>query len=311
MHKKHSSDRNDPLLTISPKTGLILLLLGGKIIPFADLKHVEIFVQDLTDELDGLKNFVGHSTAEPIEENYARDVIASWEEQLKHPDSNLPEGGTKTTEADGDTPNESSPYTKRNINMEEKDNSMSVNPLLEQIEDAEQAATPESNNKVNRDVVAPQRRVDRAKSKNRVSQLKRHSSFDVPEDFDPDELSWVLPRVAITDWEGGLAAKRLNHYVINVAGEISSYANAKIPVEPELGIDQTRKTVEHVAELVNIMLQKTDSKIVVHCAMGMERSVLCVVWYMHKYLGTSIDEAYQQIGAVRPIAADRRHWVGM
>jgi hypothetical protein len=311
MHEKHSSDRNYPLLTISPKTGLILLLLEGNIIPFADLKHVEIFVQHLTGELDGLKNFAGHSTGGPIEEDYARDVITSWEEQLKHTDSNLPKGGTKTTEADGDIPNESSPCTKANIKIEEKDNSMFVNPLLEQIEDAEQAATLESNNKVNRDVVAPQRRVDRAKSKNRVSRLKRHSSFEVPEDFDPDELSWVLPRVAITDWEGGLSAKRLNHYVINVAGEISSDANAKIPVEPELDVHQTRKTVDHVANLIDKVLQETDRKVVVHCAMGMERSVLCVAWYMHKYLGISIDEAYQQIGAVRPIAADRRHWVGM
>jgi len=208
----------------------------------------------------------------------------------------------------------SSAYTKANINIEETDNPMSANPLLELIEDAEQAATLESNNRINRDVVALQRRVNRAKSKKRVLQLKRRSSFEVTEAFDSDELSWVLPRVAITDWEGGLAAKRLNHYVINVADEINSNANAdpylKIPVEPELGIDQTRKTVEHVADLVGHVLQETDRKVVVHSAMGMERSVLCVVWYLRKYLGISIDQAYQQIGALRPIVADRRHWVG-
>ena len=206
--------------------------------------------------------------------------------------------------------NESSAYTKANINMEETDNPMYANPLLELIEDTEKAAALESNNRINRDVVAPQRRVTLAKSNNRVSLLKRQSSFEVTEDFDADELSWVLPRVAVTDWEGALAAKRLNHYVINVAGEINSDANAKIPVEPELGIDQTRKTVEHVADLVDHVLQETDRKVVVHSAMGMERSVLCIVRYLRKYLGISIDQAYQQIGTLRPIAADRRHWVG-
>jgi len=58
-------------------------------------------------------------------------------------------------------------------------------------------------------------------------------------------------------------------------------------------------------------IKKRKQKVVVHCYMGMERSVLSVVWYMHKYLGMGIDQAYEQIFMNRPIAADRRHWIGL
>jgi hypothetical protein len=151
-------------------------------------------------------------------------------------------------------------------------------------------------------------------SKDRVRSLKRHSLGFVPDDFDPDVLSWVLDSVAITDKEGGLEAKALGHYVINVAEEIRSNADAKIPVvPPEYGTDvlDTRESVDRVADIINTVVEDEQRKVVVHCYMGMERSVLCVVWYMHKYLGMSIDQAYGHISAIRPLAADRRDWVGL
>jgi protein-tyrosine phosphatase len=43
--------------------------------------------------------------------------------------------------------------------------------------------------------------------------------------------------------------------------------------------------------------------------MGMERSVLAVVWYLYNYQDMTIDEAYDVVGWKRPIAADRREWV--
>ena len=86
---------------------------------------------------------------------------------------------------------------------------------------------------------------------------------------------------------------------------------SKIPVEPGYGPEETRLTVEYVADLIDMVLRFENRKVVVHCAMGMERSVLSVVWYMHKYMGMGIDEAYEQIFMNRPIAADRRHWIGL
>ena len=65
-------------------------------------------------------------------------------------------------------------------------------------------------------------------------------------------------------------------------------------------------------EIVEQMRQATDGQgreVVVHCAMGMERSVLSVVWYLHLDTGMTIDEAYDMVFAARPIAVDRRHWI--
>ena len=59
------------------------------------------------------------------------------------------------------------------------------------------------------------------------------------------------------------------------------------------------------------ILTSTDNKIVVHCAMGMERSPLTVVWYLHKYLGMTLDEAYSIVSSSRESTIDRRSWVHM
>jgi protein-tyrosine phosphatase len=45
--------------------------------------------------------------------------------------------------------------------------------------------------------------------------------------------------------------------------------------------------------------------------MGIERSVLSVAWYLHRYKDMTLDEAYDHIRKVRPIALDRRHWAGV
>ena len=45
--------------------------------------------------------------------------------------------------------------------------------------------------------------------------------------------------------------------------------------------------------------------------MGMERSALCVMWYLHKYRGKTVDQAYEEIQDIRPIVLDRRSWIGI
>jgi len=43
--------------------------------------------------------------------------------------------------------------------------------------------------------------------------------------------------------------------------------------------------------------------------MGMERSPLTVVWYLHKYHDKTIDEAYEMVQDARPVVVDRREWI--
>ena len=146
-------------------------------------------------------------------------------------------------------------------------------------------------------------------SANRIPQLRHMADFNPPEDFNPDEISWVSPRVGVTDWEGGVQAYGDGDFVICVAEELRDLGHVYIPVDPYRGRAHTIDTLDRISKLIRWILENSDKNVVVHCAMGMERSVLAVVWYLHKYQGMSMDEAYDTVGIARPIAADRRDWI--
>ena len=97
--------------------------------------------------------------------------------------------------------------------------------------------------------------------------------------------------------------------MINTAGEIESPSNLKQVVEPGDGPEEVRKTLDVIAEVIHGLLENSDQKVVVHCFMGMERSMLSVVWYLHTFCDLSIDQAYNVLGNARPVAIDHRNWV--
>jgi protein-tyrosine phosphatase len=96
-------------------------------------------------------------------------------------------------------------------------------------------------------------------------------------------------------------------FVINVADEIWNDANEKVSIEPYSGT--VLRALDEVDGLVHQVLTTSGRKVVIHCAMGMERSVLAVVWYLHCTGGLSLDEAYDAVRRARPIALDRRAWI--
>jgi len=125
----------------------------------------------------------------------------------------------------------------------------------------------------------------------------------VPGDFNPDEISWVRPRIGITDWEGACEAIALNHYVITVAPEISIGSDIVIGLRP---YDRSfMSTLDKVSDKIDEILNNTDRAVVVHCAMGMERAPLAVVWHLHKTEGISIKDAYKDVIKSRPIVCYR------
>ena len=83
----------------------------------------------------------------------------------------------------------------------------------------------------------------------------------------------------------------------------------KEPVDPRIGPAKLRERLDKIAGEIQTELDTTNNKVVVHCYMGMERSVLSVVWYLSKYKSKSIDEAYWEVGQIRPIAIDHSDWV--
>ena len=137
----------------------------------------------------------------------------------------------------------------------------------------------------------------------------KHFSMASTDGFNPDEISWVNDRIGVTDLVGAFVAAAEGHFVVNVAGETDSPCDIKEPVDPRVGPQALRETLDRIADEMHNVIETTDKKVVVHCYMGMERSVLSVVWYLHRYEGKTIDAAYQIVANVRPIAIDHRSWI--
>jgi len=127
--------------------------------------------------------------------------------------------------------------------------------------------------------------------------------------FDLDEISWVTEGVGVTDEVGASLAHNLGYYVINTAEEIFSPANAKVVIDPWTQRGNVKKSLNEISDLIERSVNQRNRKVVVHCYLGLERSVLAVAWYLHTKKEMTLDEAYELIRVVRPVILDRRHWV--
>jgi len=132
----------------------------------------------------------------------------------------------------------------------------------------------------------------------------------VPEGFNPDEIHWITTSrgyVGITDFEGSSTARDLGYVVINTAGELQldSPAHFHFDVHPSSKEDM----VAELNKIAKCIDNNIDEGVVVHCSMGMERSPISVVWYMHTYQGFTIDQAYDIVRQARPITMDHREWL--
>ena len=147
----------------------------------------------------------------------------------------------------------------------------------------------------------------------RQDQLEAISRYyPIPKYFDLDRISWVTDDVTITSVGGAEEALlQEGYFVINVAEEILNDAHACIPIDPYVeDVDRQRETLDLVSDTIQRELRHNGRKVVVHCHMGMERSVLAVAWWLHSYKNMSLDEAYELIRQKRPVALDRREWIG-
>ena len=157
--------------------------------------------------------------------------------------------------------------------------------------------------------------IDKIGSRERLTWLGRMSRTPemLGDGFDPEELSFVHPSIAITCWEGAAqVVGQPGYYVINVAEELNTPCDVKIPVNPRDGVSATRSQLDRIAGVIAQQIEgPDDTKVIVHCAMGIERSALAVAWFLRSWLGYgSLTAAYDAISAVRPIVADRSGWAG-
>ena len=156
--------------------------------------------------------------------------------------------------------------------------------------------------------MTPKRYIENYPSRERVKGMGRmlaEAGGSLPDDFDINEISWVTTRLGITDFEGSIDSVAEGYLTINVAGELDSPAQVQVAVEPYSGT--VRDTLDSLADTIaNALDEDSDTRVVVHCAMGIERSPLTVVWYLYQYNGFTLDEAYALVRKARPVAVERR-----
>lgn len=157
--------------------------------------------------------------------------------------------------------------------------------------------------------MTPNRFIERETSWDRLKLIgpKCGISDEVIENFNPAMISWVAERIGITAEDGVAQALADGHFVINTAKEIQNDAQVKIMVEP--GSGNVLNSLNSIAELTTRILETTNQKVVFHCAMGMERSVLACLWFMASQWRMRIDQSLKLIRKQRPIVLDRTDWI--
>ena len=151
-------------------------------------------------------------------------------------------------------------------------------------------------------------------SRVQIKYLKDMVGHEIPDDFDPHDISWVAPNLGVTGAEGAEEAIEKSNFVINVARELNNGATVKMPIVPVAwGYDEGADVLTTLESIVDTMEMAMDAgqKVVVHCSMGMERSILATVWYLVRNKRMSLDNAYSFVRSIRPIATDRREWLIM
>ena len=129
---------------------------------------------------------------------------------------------------------------------------------------------------------------------------------EVPENYDPDQISWVTEDLGISDWEGAVNALKLGYFVITVAAELNIGAQQKLAIIP--GSGDVRVVLDKIVDNIEKALVKK-LKVVIHCAMGMERAPLAVYWYLSRVKKISLEDAFIEVKKIRPIACNRIYWI--
>ena len=147
-------------------------------------------------------------------------------------------------------------------------------------------------------------------SKYRISELLDRLPIDLPPSFSLGDIHFLAGigdpaiRIGITDSDGATEAYVLGMWVINVAAELDTTVDLKVPV----GLNSKNLIWElrTVSSAIDEGLNRGHDKVVVHSALGMERAPLAVYWYLHQHKRFTPRRAWDAVTETRPVAIDRR-----
>lgn len=131
------------------------------------------------------------------------------------------------------------------------------------------------------------------------------------------QLNEVFHRLIIGNALDGIElAERPDFFVINVTESIE---NPKADFCLTIGVMHTANEkirifssdLDTLASTIHSILNMNSSQyVLVHCTAGIERSPLVVTWYLHKYLGLSLNDAFYEVQQnLRPEALNRLNWI--
>lgn len=112
-----------------------------------------------------------------------------------------------------------------------------------------------------------------------------------------DAETWPYSRICVIEYkeECGLKTNRPDFWIPLLEGHVDEEH------VPERNLDKVADKIEE--EL------KKGIPLIVQCWLGIERSPLATAWYLHKYRGMSLEDAYKLIQSKRHIVQDRRVWI--
>lgn len=116
----------------------------------------------------------------------------------------------------------------------------------------------------------------------------------------------ILPHLYLGDGKD-LASFRGSVVYVREDIPLRSRPEAKwIPFHRD-GKADTQKLDEAAAAIEELL--RNGDEVFVHCGAGTKRSPLAVAWYLHRYKGMTIDEAYDFIQGRRPIVLRMTDWL--
>lgn len=118
----------------------------------------------------------------------------------------------------------------------------------------------------------------------------------------------ILPNLFLGDLTDAQAWTGLNISVLDIRSELLPGNVLNIPILAQDEDRASHRALESVAYAIDRGLQG-DAKVLVSCGQGIERSPLAIVWFLYRYRGYSISNAYALVVEKRPQVQRREHWI--
>lgn len=131
------------------------------------------------------------------------------------------------------------------------------------------------------------------------------------------DIETIKKRITISNaYKANMLSEEENIITINVA-EQDEVINPTVNL-PLLSKDNwlnyshlliPEERLSAIAAIIDYFLQHTNKNINLNCTAGIERSPLCLAWYLHIYNNLSLKKAYKIIKEIRPEAEERSFWI--